>query len=75
MPLIDVIAFDNGRRVVVLDIEGKRRPYRTRDGRFYLRIGAEKREASRDDLSDWLDEIRPLGYENIPLDRSFGKRF
>jgi ATP-dependent DNA helicase RecG len=67
VPLIDVIAFDNGRRLVVLDIDGKRRPYRTRDGRFYIRIGAEKREISRDELSMWLDEIRPLAYENIPL--------
>ena len=67
VPLIDVIAFDTGRRVVVLDIEGKRRPYRTRDGRFYIRIGAEKREISRDELSAWLDELRPLAYENVPL--------
>ncbi len=67
VPLIDVIAFDNGRRLVVLDIDPKRRPYRTRDGRFYIRIGAEKREISRTELSVWLDEIRPLGYENIPL--------
>ena len=65
VPLIDVIAFDNGRRVVALDIEGKRRPYRTRDGRFYLRIGAEKREATREELSMFLEEIRPLGYENM----------
>jgi ATP-dependent DNA helicase RecG len=67
IPLLDCIAFDSGRRVVVLDIEGKRRPYRTRDGRFYLRVGAEKREATREELSNWLDEIRPLGFENIPL--------
>jgi ATP-dependent DNA helicase RecG len=67
VPLIDVIAFDNGRRLVVLDIDGKRRPYRTRDGRFYIRIGAEKREISRGELSAWLDEIRPMAYENVPL--------
>ena len=67
LPLLDCIAYDNGRRVVVLDVEGKRRPYRTKDGRFYLRVGAEKREISRAELSDWLSEIRPLGYENIPL--------
>src|ERR1043165_5147195 len=47
MPYLDRIAFDNGRRIVALDVEGKRRPYRTRDGRFYLRIGAEKREDPR----------------------------
>ena len=67
VPLLDTMAFDNGRRIVVLDIDGKRPPYRTRDGRFYLRIGAEKREISRLELSNWLDEIRPLAFENIPL--------
>src|SRR6478672_4621143 len=34
VPLIDTIAFDSGKRIVALDIDGKRRPYRTRDGRF-----------------------------------------
>jgi predicted HTH transcriptional regulator len=67
IPLVDTIAFDNGRRIVVLDVDGKRPPYRTRNGRFYMRIGAEKREISRSELSRWLDEIRPLGYENIPM--------
>ncbi|MGI8640843.1 MAG: RNA-binding domain-containing protein [Pyrinomonadaceae bacterium] len=67
LPLLDCISFDNGRRIVALDIEGKRRPYRTRDGRFYLRFGAEKREVAREELSVWLNEIRPLVYENIPL--------
>ena len=67
VPFIDRIAFDNGRRVVALDIEGKRRPYRTKDGRFYLRIGSEKREATREELSSLLDEARPLGFENMPV--------
>lgn len=67
IPLIDTIAFDSGRRIVKLEIDGRRRPYRTRDGKFYFRIGAEKREATREELSAWLDENRPLAYENIPL--------
>src|SRR6266576_5270813 len=66
-PFIDRIAFDNGRRIVAVDIEGKRRPYRTRDGRFYLRIGSEKREATREELSVLLDEARPLGFESMPV--------
>lgn len=66
MPYIDRIALDNGRRIVALDVDGKRRPYRTRDGRFYIRIGAEKREASREELSALLDESRPVRYENVP---------
>ena len=67
IPLLDCISFDNGRRVVSLEVEGKRRPYRTRDGRYYLRFGAEKREATREELSIWLDEIRPLSYENVTI--------
>jgi ATP-dependent DNA helicase RecG len=67
VPFIDRIALDNGRRIVALDVEGKRRPYRTRDGRFYIRIGAEKREASRDELSALLDEARPVRYEGVPV--------
>ncbi|MBC7898591.1 MAG: hypothetical protein H7070_00935, partial [Saprospiraceae bacterium] len=63
----DMMAFDSGKRIVVLDVEPRKRPYRTRDGRFYMRFGAEKREVAREQLSMWLDEIRPLGYENIPL--------
>jgi ATP-dependent DNA helicase RecG len=67
VPIIETIAFDSGKRIVALDVDGKRKPYRTRDGRFYMRFGAEKREVSRDELSAWLDEIRPIGFENIPL--------
>jgi len=67
VPLIDIIAFDSGKRVVAIDVEGRNRPYRTRDGRFYMRFGAERREVAREQLSMWLDEIRPLGYENVPL--------
>jgi len=66
VPFIDRVALDNGRRIVALDIESKRRPYRTRDGRFYLRIGAEKREASREEISTLLEESRPLRYEDVP---------
>src|SRR3954466_6303024 len=64
-PFIDIISFDSGLRVVALDIEGKRRPYRTGDGRYFLRVGAEKREATREELSELLDETRPLSYENV----------
>jgi ATP-dependent DNA helicase RecG len=67
IPYIDLIAFDSGRRVVALDIEGKRKPYRTRDGRFYVRFGAEKREATREELAELLDDARPLGYETTPV--------
>src|SRR6266404_1471401 len=66
VPFIDRIAFDNGRRIVALDVSGKRRPYRTRDGRFFVRIGAEKREALPEELATLLDETRPMSYESLP---------
>jgi ATP-dependent DNA helicase RecG len=67
VPLVDCISYDNGRQIVVLEVVGKKPPYRTKDGRFYMRFGAEKRETTREELSNWLDEIRPLYYENIPV--------
>jgi predicted HTH transcriptional regulator len=66
IPFIDRIAFDNGRRIVALDVNGRRRPYRTRDGRFFIRVGADKREASPEELATLLDEVRPLSYESLP---------
>src|SRR5437879_1545454 len=65
IPFIDRIAFDNGRRIVALDVNGKRRPYRTRDGRFFIRIGADKRETTPEELSHLLDDSRPVSYESI----------
>jgi ATP-dependent DNA helicase RecG len=70
IPFIDRIAFDNGRRIMALDVNGKRRPYRTRDGRFFVRIGAEKREATTDELSDLINDSRPFFYESIPALRA-----
>lgn len=67
VPYVDRISFDNGRRIVALDVEGRRRPYRTRDGRFFIRLGSEKREATREELSGLMDEARPLGFENVPV--------
>jgi ATP-dependent DNA helicase RecG len=64
-PFIDIVAFDNRLRVVAIEVEGKRRPYRTTDGRYFIRVGAEKREATREEMSALLDEARPLGQENV----------
>src|SRR6202158_5406856 len=66
VPFIDRIAFDNGRRILALDVNGKRRPYRTRDGRFFVRVGAEKREASPEELATLFEDARPLSFETLP---------
>jgi ATP-dependent DNA helicase RecG len=70
MPFIDRLAFDNGRRIVALDVQGKQRPYRSRDGKFFVRIGAEKREATDDELSALLDDTRPFEFESLPALRA-----
>lgn len=70
IPFIDRLAFDNGRRIVALEVEGKRRPYRTRDGRFFIRIGAEKRETTPEELATLLDDARPLSYETLIIPRA-----
>src|SRR5918911_4429004 len=67
VPFIELVSFDSGRRVVAIDVEGKRRPYQTRDGRYFIRVGADKREATREELSALLDEARPLRYENVTV--------
>jgi len=64
-PFVDRIAFDNGRRIVALEIEAKRRPYRTHDGRFYLRFGSEKREATTEEVATLFDDSRPTRIENL----------
>lgn len=66
IPFIDRLAFDNGRRIVALEVQGKQRPYRTREGRFFVRIGADKREATDQELSALLEETKPFDYENLP---------
>jgi ATP-dependent DNA helicase RecG len=65
VPLIDRVSFDNGRRIVALEIDPKRRPYRTKDGRYYIRVGSEKRETTREELSSLLDEARPIKLEDV----------
>ncbi len=67
VPFIELVSFDSGRRVVALDVDGKRRPYQTRDGRYFIRVGADKREATREELSSLMEEVRPLRYENVTV--------
>lgn len=67
IPIVDTISLDNGRRIVVLEIQGKRRPYRTREGRFFLRVGNEKREATSEELSNLIDDAIPFSYESLPV--------
>ncbi|MFZ4793352.1 MAG: helix-turn-helix domain-containing protein [Blastocatellia bacterium] len=67
MPWINKVAFDNGRRIVVLELTPLRRPHRTLDDRFYVREGAIKREATREELSRIYGETHLTRFEQVPV--------
>jgi len=66
-PYINKVAFDNGRRIVVLEVDSRLRPHRTRDDRFYIREGSSKREATREELSQIYGEAYRNRLEQIPV--------
>lgn len=66
-PYINKVAFDNGRRIVTLEIDSDNRPHRTLDDRFYLREGAIKRETTREELAQLFHETHLTRFEQIPL--------
>lgn len=66
-PYIKKVAFDNGRRIVMLEVEPHRRPHHTLDYKFFLREGSSKRETTREELAEIYGESPRLRFEQIPL--------
>lgn len=66
-PYINKVAFDSGRRIVVLEIDAEDRPHRSLDDRFYLREGAIKRETTREELSRIYHESNLVRFEQVPV--------
>jgi ATP-dependent DNA helicase RecG len=66
-PYIDKRAFDNGRRIIVLQVDNRRGPHYTQDYRYYLREGATIREARGPEIALLYSRLRPQGYEAVPL--------
>lgn len=69
-PYIKKVAFDNGSRIVMLEVEPHRRPHHTRDFQFFLREGSSKREATREELAEIYGEAPRLRFEQTPLLRA-----
>ena len=69
-PYIKKVAFDNGRRIVMLEVEAHRRPHHTLDYQFFLREGAIKRETTREELSEIYGESPRIRFEQTPLFKS-----
>ncbi len=73
-PYINKVAFDSGRRIVILEVDTQNRPHRTQDDRFYLREGSTKREATREELSRIFHESHLTRFEQVPLLQSDAER-
>jgi ATP-dependent DNA helicase RecG len=70
-PYINKVAFDNGRRIVLLEVDTFNRPHRTLNDRFFVREGSSKREATREEISRLLHEAHPAGFEQVPVFQAY----
>ncbi len=67
LPYINKVAFDSGRRIVILEVDTGNRPHRTLSDRFYLREGSSKREATREEISAIYKETFVTRFEQVPV--------
>lgn len=66
-PFIDKVAFDNGKRILVLEVDGTSAPHYAFDQRYYIREGASKREATTEEIMRLYARLKPTGFESLPL--------
>lgn len=82
LPLIESIEID-GQLVIVLEVRGPHKPYRTKGGRYYVRVGPTKQDASPQELlrlaqragAYHFDETPVLGTDEADLDWSLFERY
>ena len=67
LPKIDKVSFDNGVRVVVLQVGDRRAPHTTPDNRYYVRVGSTKREADGAEIAALFAQSRVASFEDMPL--------
>ena len=66
-PRIDKVAYDNGTRIVVLQVDDRRAPHQTPDHRYFIRIGSTKREAEGSEIAALFARSRVASLEDMPL--------
>ncbi|HSB11425.1 MAG TPA: RNA-binding domain-containing protein [Blastocatellia bacterium] len=66
-PRLDKVAFDNGTRIVVLEVDDRRAPHQTSDHRYFIRIGSTKREADGAEIAALFARSRVASLEDMPL--------
>jgi ATP-dependent DNA helicase RecG len=67
LPRIDKVSFDNGARVVVLQVDDRRAPHSTPDNRYFIRIGSTKREADGNEMAQLFARSHSAWFEDLPL--------
>ena len=67
LPRIDKVSFDNGTRIVVLQVDDRRGPHTTPDNRYFIRIGSTKREAAGDEIAALFAQSRIAAFEDLPV--------
>jgi ATP-dependent DNA helicase RecG len=66
-PRIDKVSFDNGTRIVVLQVDDRRAPHQTLDHRYFIRVGSTKREADGGEIAALYTRSRVASFEDLPL--------
>jgi len=66
-PRIDKVSYDNGTRIVVLEVDDRRAPHQTPDHRYFIRIGSTKREAEGAEIAALFARSRAASFEDMPL--------
>ena len=65
---VDKVAFDSGLRLVVVEVETRRAPHHTTEGRYYIREGSTKREATGAEIAElYRGRTGARGFEDAPL--------
>lgn len=67
LPRIDKVFFDNGDRIVVLQVDDRRAPHATPDNRYFVRVGSTKREAEAEEIAALFARSRIFGHEDSPM--------
>ena len=67
LPRIDKVWFDNGVRVVVLQVDDRRAPYSTPDNRYFIRIGSTKRETDGAEIAELFARSHTAFFEDLPV--------
>lgn len=70
LPRIDKVSFDNGTRIIVLQVDERRAPHQTPDHRYFIRIGSQKREADGAEIAALFARSRVASIEDMPLTKA-----